>query len=90
MGVVLTITLITIASVILGVTPARASSLPAAPTKYPQLPTATPYTPPPLEKGMYSNASSGISLKIPSNARIDTSRASSNYFFAMNLGAMPF
>ena len=87
MGVVLTITLITIASVILGVTPARASSLPAAPTKYPQLPTATPYTPPPLEKGMYSNASSGISLKIPSNARIDTSRASSNYFFAMNLGS---
>lgn len=84
-GVVLTLAVLVFASVVMGATPAKASPLTAAPTKYPQLPTATLYTPPPAEKGVYLNTTRGISLEIPKIARIDTSRASSNYLFRIDL-----
>ncbi len=50
--VISAIVILFLASTVLVVTPVEAGSQPAQATKYPQLPTATLYTPPPAEKGV--------------------------------------
>ncbi len=72
-------------STALSADPARAQDLRIEPTRYPQLPTATIYSPPPTEKGFYSDPEVGVSLALPSNAVIDTSRATASYHFSLNL-----
>ncbi len=69
----------------LSVTPVKANGLQAEATKYPQLPTATLFTPPPTEEGYYTNNDVGIRMRIPSNAKIDTSKANAAYHFSLSI-----
>jgi oligopeptide transport system substrate-binding protein len=56
------------------------------PTTVPMLPTATAYVPPAGSSGMYSNPEAGISLKIPSSVKIDTSDSTGGTYASLVLG----
>ncbi len=62
------------------------SILTSHPSKYPQFPTATLYTVPPAEKDVYYNPAAGISIQIPSDTKIDTSKANSVMHFQIIIG----
>jgi len=54
---------------------------------YPPVPTATPYSPPvQTDINVYTDPSIGVSLDIPSNAKIDTSKVSAVYHFKLVIG----
>jgi len=52
---------------------------------YPPFPTATVYRTQPPRADLYSNEGVGVSIKIPPYVTIDTSDASSNFFFALTM-----
>lgn len=61
----------------------RASA--AVPSDIPPFPTATAYLTPVPAAGVYTNNESGVSIKIPTNVTIDTSQATTGFFFSLKM-----
>lgn len=85
-GAITAFTILFLASAAMSSIAGKASGQSTQPTIYPQLPTATQYTPPQPAKNTYADPTAGISIEIPKNAAVDTSNSSATYFFQIVLG----